>query len=91
MLIRKQEKWRKGNGRMWVCSHKTILHLSQWMQKCPKQFPHHGCSGRGGFSQGLMASHICNVLNQKPKDGGGLIQFATKKKKHLRTDESMGW
>ncbi len=69
---------------------KTILHLSQWTQKHPKQFPHHGHSGKGGSSRGLMASHICNVLNQKPKDGGGLIQFATKKYIYLKIDKNMG-
>jgi hypothetical protein len=37
-----------------------------------------------------MGFNICNGLNQKSKDGGGLTWFATQKIKHLKAGESMG-
>jgi len=51
---------------------------------------HHGHNEGGGSPWGSMASHICNGLNQKSKDGGGLTWFVTQKIIHLKAGESMG-
>ncbi len=57
--------------------HET-LHLLQWMLKHFKQHHgmkssrHHARSRGGGSPWSLTTSHKCNVLDQEPKDGGGL-------------------
>jgi hypothetical protein len=38
-----------------------------------QSFLHHGCNKRGGSLWRLMDGHRCNVLDQEPKDGGGLV------------------
>jgi hypothetical protein len=80
-----------------VPAKNETLHLLQSMQKHSKwhhgmlSSPHHGRSKGGGSPWGLTANHRCNVLDQKPKDGGGLTWSATQRKKHLKVDENMGW
>jgi hypothetical protein len=55
------------------------LHFSQWTQKKSKwhqgiqSFPQNGHNERNGSPWGLTIGHRCNVSNQEPKDGGGLI------------------
>lgn len=65
-----------------------IVHLSQWMKKHFEQhhgmqsFPHHGHIGGGGSPRGYMASHKCNGIEQKSKDGGGLT-WSTMQKRNI--------
>jgi hypothetical protein len=58
--------------------HET-MHLSQWMQKYSRWYhemqssPHHGCNEGDGSPWDLTVFQKCNVSNQDPKDGRGLI------------------